>query len=128
MKPHEAYAKFNKSNEELEIEYFKDLTPWILEVKPGAEKFEFEGYQESDDEGGSNYYFRKLWIDGESFQELITSLPLEKVKDLVAVSSDYSDEKLEDKDILWDCIRDNLDFPEFIYERGEFYTKGLTFE
>ncbi len=126
MKPHEAYEKFNKSNEELEIQYFKDLTPWILRIKPGAENFEFEGYQEGDDEGGSNYYFRKLWIDGEDLEDLVAEIPVEKLKTLFHISS-YS-EFTDDSDSNWDEIRDYLEFPEFVYERGEFYTKGLTFE
>lgn len=119
MKPNEAYKKYNESTAALEDQYFRDITPWILEIKPGAKTFEFEGYQESDDEGGSNYYFSSLFIDGCNLEGVVKEIPLERVMQLfnVQFSQYYQEEELKsNEDEKWDWVRGSLEFPEFVYQ------------
>ncbi len=117
MKPYEAHQQYNESSKSLEKQYLLNLIPWILEIKPGAKQFEFEGYQEGNDEGGSYYCFYSLFIDEDSLEDLVSKMSLEKVRQLFTMSNYWSDEKLNsDPELVWDAVRDNLDFPEFVYD------------
>ncbi len=115
----------------LEDDFFKDISNWILKLKPDAKTFEFDGHQESDDEGGANWYFSDLSIDDEDFQSMFASLTNEELKiNLPDIFGDWKDSDFPAKDedddsermdVINDAVRDFMyDVPDFAYEYGPY--------
>jgi len=128
MTLNQAVKNHNARQQSLEDDFFKDLSVWIKKIKPDATSFEFDGNQESDDEGGSTYYFSSLTINGESLEESIAALPFqdlkEKLPDIFGDLEESEFNEYEDADermeVLIDSMRDAMyGLPEFIYEHGE---------
>jgi len=100
-----------------EKEYLYSIGQWIKSFKPDAKTFEFEGYSEYNDEGGSSMYFRSLYIDGEDLEEIVKNLPKDKVLEYFEICN-YDKERFSGYDIdrVWDAVRDDLTFDDCVYE------------
>lgn len=117
MKLEQIEKNFRAAQEQLEKQYFEDFSQFVLAIKPDAKTFEFEGYSEYNDEGGSSTYFRSLAIDDKDLEEIVSELPKEKLKEIFNL--ELSDEDFQGKDYIWDHVRDEMyGLPDFVYENG----------
>lgn len=113
---------YRAAQEELEKQYFEDFSKFVLAVKPDAKTFEFEGYSEYNDEGGLDMNFSSLSIDDKDLEEIVSELPKDKLEQIFG--KEISEEKYNDKEWLWDSIRDDMySLPEFVYGEGKIKIK-----
>lgn len=116
---------YRTAQKELEKQYFEDFSQFVLAVKPDAKTFEFEGYSEYNDEGGSYTVFFSLAIDNKGLEEIVSEMPEEKLKEIFNLK--LSDEDFQDKDYIWDHVRDEMyGLPDFVYEKGTIKIKCAT--
>ena len=104
-----------------EEEYLESIGQWIKFFKPDAKTFEFEGYSEYNDEGGYNMYFSSLYIDDKSLEEIIGEMSKDDILKYFKVSKYYleSFKESDDKEEIWDMVRDELSFDQCVYEYGK---------
>lgn len=112
---------FSDKQKATELEYLESIGQWIKQFKPDAKTFEFEGYAESNDEGGSSMYYSSLYIDDQDLEEIVPTLDKEKILEWFEISDYLKEDFLEAKDPeeIWDYVRDNLNFKDCVYEYGK---------
>ncbi|MBV6512542.1 MAG: hypothetical protein FMNOHCHN_02050 [Ignavibacteriaceae bacterium] len=116
---------YSNAQKRIERSFVEDFSQLILALKPDAKTFEFEGYSEYNDEGGSNMYFSSLTIDNEDLEEIVSQLSKDKLKEIFALK--LNNEDFEDKEYVWDRVRDEMyGLPEFVYNEGKIKIKCAT--
>lgn len=120
-----ALDNYSDAQKQIKKQFIEDFSKVVLELKPDAKTFEFEGYSEYNDEGGSNMYFSSLTIDDEDLEEIVSELPKDKLQQIF--DKEISEDRYNDKDWLWDSIRDEMySLPEFVYDHGKVKIKCAT--
>lgn len=106
---------YSAAQNKIQKSFVEDFSKVILELKLDAKTFAFKGRQEYNDEGGTDTYFSSLTIDDKDLEEIVSELPKEKLEKVFNI--ELSEEDYQDKDCLWDSIRDDMySLPEFVYD------------